>query len=78
MKACMCAPGSLQVSSHFPILVSIAFVSGERRHTCVTGRVDPTVEVENAVALASAHEDAKGHVWKVTLLEGMLVEARRT
>jgi hypothetical protein len=30
------------------------------------------VEEENAMALASAHEDAKGFLWKITLLEGKL------
>jgi hypothetical protein len=32
----------------------------------------PRVEMENATTLASANEDAKGHVWKITLLEGEL------
>jgi hypothetical protein len=30
-------------------------------------------KVENAAVLASAHEDAKGLIWKITLLEGELV-----
>jgi hypothetical protein len=34
------------------------------------------VEAENAVALASAHEDAEGLVWKIALLKGELAEAR--
>jgi hypothetical protein len=34
-------------------------------------------EAENAAALALAHEDVEGLVWKVTLLEGELAEARR-
>jgi hypothetical protein len=34
-------------------------------------------EVEDATVLASAHEDAEGLVWKVTLLKGELAEARR-
>jgi hypothetical protein len=34
-------------------------------------------EVENAVVLASTHEDAEGLTWKVTLLEGELVEVCR-
>jgi hypothetical protein len=33
------------------------------------------VEVENIVALASAHKDAKGLVWKIALLEGELGDA---
>jgi hypothetical protein len=35
------------------------------------------VEVENAVALASAHEDAEGFVRKITLLEDELVAERQ-
>jgi hypothetical protein len=35
------------------------------------------VEVESAAMLASAHEEAKCLVWKITLLEGELVEVRR-
>jgi hypothetical protein len=34
------------------------------------------VEVENAVALASAREDAEGLVWKAVVLKGELMEAR--
>jgi hypothetical protein len=34
-------------------------------------------EVENTASLESAHEDAKGLTWKVTLLEGELVQARQ-
>jgi hypothetical protein len=34
-------------------------------------------EAENIALLASAREDAEGLVWKVTLLEGEVVEARR-
>jgi hypothetical protein len=33
-------------------------------------------EMEDAVVLAFAHEDAEGLVWKVTLLEGELANAR--
>jgi hypothetical protein len=33
------------------------------------------VEAENIVALASAHKDAKGLVWKIALLEGELGDA---
>jgi hypothetical protein len=53
---------------------------------CVNGAKDRTaleerkalermlrMEVEKATMLASAHEDAKGLVWKITLLEGELV-----
>jgi hypothetical protein len=36
-----------------------------------------TMEAENAVALASAHEDAKGLVRKIALLEGELAEVPR-
>jgi hypothetical protein len=35
------------------------------------------VEVENAVTLASAHEDVEGFVQKITLLEGELAAERR-
>jgi hypothetical protein len=35
------------------------------------------VEAENAVALASAHDDVKDFVWKITLLEGELVAEHR-
>jgi hypothetical protein len=35
-----------------------------------------TVEAEDAAALASAHEDAKGVVWKIVLLEGELAAER--
>jgi hypothetical protein len=34
------------------------------------------VEVENATALASAHEDAEGLAWKIALLKGKVVEVR--
>jgi hypothetical protein len=34
------------------------------------------VEVENATALASAHEDAEGLAWKIVLLKGKVVEVR--
>jgi phage host-nuclease inhibitor protein Gam len=53
---------------------------------CVNGAKDRTAleerealermlrtKVENAAVLASAHEDAKGLIWKITLLEGELV-----
>jgi hypothetical protein len=36
-----------------------------------------TMEAENVVALASAHEDAKGLVRKIALLEGELAEVPR-
>jgi hypothetical protein len=35
------------------------------------------VEAENAVVLASTHNDAKGLVQKIALYEGELVEERR-
>jgi hypothetical protein len=35
------------------------------------------VEVESAAALASAREEAKCLVWKITLLKGELAEAHR-
>jgi hypothetical protein len=35
------------------------------------------VDVENAAMLASAHEDAKGLVQKIMLVEGKLVEEGR-
>jgi hypothetical protein len=35
------------------------------------------MEVENAMTLASAHEDADGFVRKITLLEGELAVERR-
>lgn len=35
------------------------------------------VEAKNAVALASAHEDTEGLVWKVALPKGELAVARR-
>jgi hypothetical protein len=35
------------------------------------------MEVENAMALASAREDAEGLVWKIALLEGEFAEERR-
>jgi hypothetical protein len=34
------------------------------------------VEAENAVALGSAHDDTKGLVWQVALLEGEFAEVR--
>jgi hypothetical protein len=36
-----------------------------------------TMEAKNAVALASAHEDDKGLVRKIALLEGELAEVPR-
>jgi hypothetical protein len=35
------------------------------------------VEVESATVLASAREEAEGLVWKITFLEGELVDVRR-
>jgi hypothetical protein len=35
------------------------------------------VEAKNAAALASAHDDVKDFVWKITLLEGELVAEHR-
>jgi hypothetical protein len=35
------------------------------------------MEVQNAMALASAHEDAEGLVRKIALLEGEFAEERR-
>jgi hypothetical protein len=69
-SACLCAPGSLQLSSILPVFDSTAFVLGEHEHACVAGGANPGEG-------ASAHEDIEGLVQKVALLEGELAEARQ-
>jgi hypothetical protein len=72
----MCAPSSLRVSSFLPIFVSTALILGGGGADTLASPTELTRvwEVEDAVALVFAHDDAEGLVWKVALLEGELTK----
>jgi hypothetical protein len=60
--------------------VVIRIKDAEDRATLAEREVQETVsrvEAENAAMIASSCEDVEGLVWKIVLLEGELVEARR-
>jgi DNA topoisomerase IA len=60
--------------------IMIRVKDAEDRATLAEREVQETVsrvEAENAAMIASSCEDAEGLVWKIILLEGELVEARR-
>jgi hypothetical protein len=70
-----CAPLAPFEFAHFFLFLFLQHLSrGSTNMLVLQVELTWAQEVENVVTLASTHEDAKGLVWKVILLESELAE----